>query len=230
MSRPWIRLWKSDLNGSRNFNSLTVYERGIYLQLYLICLDDKYSGVLCKKDGTPFTIDEIVQQLNPKRGDRKKYIREAIIKLISAALLKVHKNYSIEIVNYRIKTQGKSSFTAPFEHYLSTSHIDIKGDKSKIPIAEAKSKHISQPDIEQCNDKRIYVCTSEEQSKSFRLIVSMGLPEKQACRYAVLLPAQKIREVIVTRACTQKIRNPAGYLRNALESEIKQMEQIKESK
>ncbi len=76
---------------------------------------------------------------------------------------------------------------------------------------------------EQAIDQTKYIPNSEEHSKTFILLKSSGLPEKLSRSFALLLPYKKLKEIVVERAFTQNKTNPAGYLRRAVESELKQM-------
>jgi len=105
MSHPWIKLWKNDLLSSLNYQTLSVYEKGIYNQLLLLCRDEEYAGQFCWPNGKPLTLDEIVRGMHPKERERTDLIYQAINTLLDKGLIFWNKRKVLEIRKYAEKTE-----------------------------------------------------------------------------------------------------------------------------
>ncbi len=141
----WVPVWKKDLLTSDNFNIANSFQRGVYLQLFLHCRDNDYPGQFCFPDGKPMTIDQIVDTLNLKKGDRRDRIKEAIAVLIGYTLLFWNKHKRLELRKYALKSaQGSHEVDtrlAQGSPYVGTSDLDNKGVASSgKPIREEKEQ------------------------------------------------------------------------------------------
>lgn len=105
MSKPWVAFWKADLLSSINYRSLSVYERGIYNILFTLCRDDEYIGQLCYPNGNPMTLDQVIDSMDLKRGDRRDRIKEAIGVMLGNGLVFWNDKNRLEIRKYAEKTQ-----------------------------------------------------------------------------------------------------------------------------
>ena len=87
MSQPWIKLWKNDLLSSMNYQNLSLYDKGIYNQLILLCRDDEYAGQFCYPNGNANTIDEIIRAMHPAERERTDLAKNAIENFVKVGLL-----------------------------------------------------------------------------------------------------------------------------------------------
>jgi len=106
--KVWVKLWKADLLSSLNYQGLSISGKGIYNILMTLCRDDEYSGQLCYPNGNPMTIDQIIDCMNPRKGDRTDRIKESINQMFDVGLLFINDQKCIEIRNYAKKTRQGS--------------------------------------------------------------------------------------------------------------------------
>ena len=112
MNKPWIKLWTDDLWASYNFQSLTVYQKGIYCLLLSRCRKHDYPGQFCFPNGNPMKLDDIIDQLLPQQGDRRDRVKEAVDQLILKGMLLWNAGLVLEVRKFAEKSQKKTTDVA----------------------------------------------------------------------------------------------------------------------
>lgn len=129
MAKPWIKLWKNDLLSSMNYQNLSIYEKGIYNQLLLLCRDDDYAGQFCYPNGNPNTIDDIIRAMHPAERERTDLAKNSIDNFIKVGLLFWNNDKRLEIRKYAVKT-GQVNCATTGQPLESISDEEIKTCKS----------------------------------------------------------------------------------------------------
>ena len=212
---------------------------------------DPYCGMFCYPNGVPVSFKDLLELMNLTQGSRTDCWYRALESLIAKNLLYLidynpatseqlpdnipatspevaDKNGSKPATslqhpcNFPNNIHDTSAEVSPRLQEMDDKNQGVKESDQTAELEQDKDKDCLQiKDTVTVTDTVKYNISQEEESKSFMLLKNCQLPEKLSRSFALQLPYNKIKEIITQRGCTQKVKNPGGYIRRAIESEIK---------
>ena len=234
-NKPWVAFWKQDLLSSLNYQSLSVFGKGIYGVLFTLCRDDEYCGQFCYPNGMPLTIDEIIDAMGIKQGDRRDRIKENIEDQIKRGLLFWNVDKRLEMRKYADKTTHITEKSAgsrqevgrKLSNELPRTANELPRTANELPRTAGSSPNLSTAEGTQhttthntahVHNNVVTGGTGDSFTSLLKSLLSVPFTIMDARDIIAKYPASRIEKALET-AKKQKPKNPAGLIVKYLREE-----------